>query len=178
MKFISTEIEGVKLIETKLFKDNRGAFLKIFNEKIFKENGINFEVKESYYSISNKDVIRGMHFQLPPYHHDKLVIVISGKIQDVVLDLRSNSKTYKKYITVELSAENGMALFIPKGCAHGFRSLMDNTIMMYNVSTIYNFDADSGLKWDSFGVNWGIINPIISDRDNSFKDLEEIENIF
>lgn len=179
MEFINTKIEGLKIIKTNLFEDNRGNFLKMFNEELFRLNGINdFEIKESYYSTSNKDVIRGMHFQLPPYHHHKLVNVISGKIQDIVLDLRENSKTYKKYISVELSAENQTALFIPKGCAHGFKSLMDNTIVMYNVSTGYNRDADCGVKYNSFGLDWKVENPVISDRDNSFKALEEIGSIF
>lgn len=179
MEFINTKIEGLKIIKTNLFEDNRGNFLKMFNEELFRLNGINdFEIKESYYSTSNKDVIRGMHFQLPPHHHHKLVNVISGKIQDIVLDLRENSKTYKKYISVELSAENQTALFIPKGCAHGFKSLMDNTIVMYNVSTGYNRDADCGVKYNSFGLDWKVENPVISDRDNSFKALEEIGSIF
>lgn len=178
MKFINTEIEGVKIIESNLFEDNRGAFLKIFNEDVFKENGIEFEIKESYYSTSNKDVIRGMHFQLPPYDHDKLVNVISGKIIDIILDLRQKSNTYRKYISIELSADNNRAVFIPRGCAHGFKSIVDNTIVMYNVSTVYNNKFDSGVRWDSFGFEWEVDKPIVSDRDNSFKKLCDIEEIF
>lgn len=178
MDFINTKIDGVVLIKNNRISDIRGGFLKIFNKEIFLNDKIDFHIQESYYSISNKDVIRGMHFQLPPYEHEKMVNVIRGSIVDVILDLRSNSKTYKKYINVELSQENNMGVFIPKGCAHGFKSLEDNTVALYNVSTCYNSIADSGVRYDSFGMEWGVENPIVSDRDKGFKSLSELGVIF
>lgn len=175
MEFEELGIKGLFLIKSNIFKDDRGEFLKVFNKEIFLENNINFEIQESYYSISNKDVIRGMHFQTKEFAHDKLVYVANGKVLDVVLDLRKSSKTFKSYETVELSAEEGALLFIPKGCAHGFKSLEDNTMMIYNVSTVYSSTHDCGVRYDSFGMDWGIENPIISDRDKKFKGIEEIE---
>lgn len=175
MEFEELGIKGLFLIKSNIFKDDRGEFLKVFNKEIFLENNINFEIQESYYSISNKDVIRGMHFQTKEFAHDKLVYVANGKVLDVVLDLRKSSKTFKSYETIELSAEEGALLFIPKGCAHGFKSLEDNTMMIYNVSTVYSSTHDCGVRYDSFGMDWGIENPIISDRDKKFKGIEEIE---
>lgn len=175
MEFYETEIEGAKLIKCNIFKDARGVFCKTFNKDIFESARIHTEIQESYYSISKKDVIRGMHFQIPPYDHDKIVYVTNGKILDVVLDIRKSSPTYKKYISVELTDDNGLMLFIPKGCAHGFRALEDNTMVVYNVSTVYSSEHDCGVKYDSFGMDWGIKNPIISERDMSFQSIDEMK---
>uniref|UniRef100_UPI0035632619 dTDP-4-dehydrorhamnose 3,5-epimerase family protein n=1 Tax=Ilyobacter sp. TaxID=3100343 RepID=UPI0035632619 len=116
MKLIKTELKGVFIIETFHAEDERGSFTKTYNKKFFKENKLCSKFKESYYSVSKKDVIRGMHFQLPPHDHEKLVYVIKGKIIDVILDLRKKSETYGKYISIELSEENRHSIYIPKGC--------------------------------------------------------------
>jgi dTDP-4-dehydrorhamnose 3,5-epimerase len=149
-----TELAGVYIIDNFVAKDERGTFVKTFNQQEFKDNELEFEIRESYFSISQKDVIRGMHFQLPPHDHQKLVYVAQGSIIDVILDLRVESKTYKKSISVELSEENRKSVYIPKGFAHGFKSLEDNTITVYNVSSEYNSRADSGIWYDSFGFDW------------------------
>ena len=174
MDIKETKLEGVYIINNNIIQDDRGYFLKYFNEKIF----IEFKIKESYYTSSKKNVVRGMHFQLPPFEHDKLVNVINGRIIDVILDLRVNSKTYKKFISVELGGKSRKSIFIPKGCAHGFKALEDNSIVMYNVSSIYNEKYDTGIRWDSFGMNWGEVNYIISERDKNFKTLEEFSSVF
>ncbi len=171
MTIDKTIIEGVFIINNFNIHDDRGLFVKTFNKRGFQLNGINFEVKESYYSTSKKDVIRGMHFQLPPHDHKKLLYVPKGSVMDVVLDLRKNSKTYKRYFSINLSETNKKAIFIEKGLAHGFKSLEDGTITIYNVSTEYDTESDSGIKFDSFGFNWQNENPIISDRDDSFDTL-------
>tara|TARA_B100000780_G_C20885321_1_gene352279 strand:+ start:51 stop:593 length:543 start_codon:yes stop_codon:yes gene_type:complete len=173
MTIEKTKIEGVYIINNWNVIDDRGLFVKIFNKKQFQESGINFEIKESYYSISKKDVIRGMHFQLPPHDHEKLVYVASGEVIDVVIDLRKNSSTYKEHISVKLSSENKKSIFIPKGLAHGFKSLKNGTITVYNVATGYKNISDGGISYDSFGFDWGVINPIISQRDCSFNTLKE-----
>ena len=116
-----------------------------------------------------------MHFQTGEYSHNKLVYAAQGSVLDVVLDLRKTSNTYKKFCTVELSEKNGYMLFIPRGCAHGFKSLEDNSLMVYNVSTVYSKEHDSGVRYDSFGMDWGIENPIISLRDKSFITLDEFD---
>lgn len=173
MKFIKTELEGVYIIENKIFEDERGKFFKTFNKNIFLENGIDIEFRESYYSISKKDVIRGMHFQIPPKDHEKLVYVAKGKVLDVILDLRKNSKSFGKTISIELTSENGRLIFIPKGLAHGFKSLEDDTMMVYNVSTEYENECDLGISWDSFNFEWEAENPIISERDKNFESFAE-----
>lgn len=171
-----TEIQGVFIIDNFKAKDNRGVFVKTFNENAFKASEIVFNIKESYLSISEKDVIRGMHFQLPPHDHEKLVYVASGAIIDVIVDLRNHSKTFKKFISVKLSSENGKSVFIPKGCAHGFKSLETGTITVYNVSSCYNAKSDEGIRYDSFGFDWEVESPVLSYRDQQFLSLDEFSN--
>ena len=178
MNIVITPIEGLKILEPKVFQDLRGRFIKTFNDDFFKENGFNIEIKECYYSISHKDVIRGMHFQIPPYDHIKLVYVPNGAINDVVLDIRKGSPTYKKFFKIELSSENGKVLIIPKGLAHGFKSLQDNTNVIYMQTTCYSKEADEGIRFDSFGFDWECDNPKVSDRDLSFKTLDEFDSPF
>jgi dTDP-4-dehydrorhamnose 3,5-epimerase len=178
MKIERTEIEGVYIIDNFNAADDRGLFVKTFNSNSFKENNLDFKIRESYYSISKKNVIRGMHFQLPPHDHEKLVYVPKGSILDVIVDLRKKSKTYKKFISVNLSDENKKSIFIPKGLAHGFKSLENDTITVYNVATEYNPIADMGIKFDSFGFNWETEEPIVSERDSAFDFFNEFKTPF
>lgn len=178
MEIIKTEIKGVYIIENKAFSDERGKFVKFFNESVFKSKGLCVDFKESYFSVSAKDVIRGMHFQLPPHDHEKLVFVPYGEIVDVILDLRKDSQTYGQHISVELSADNNRAIYIPRGLAHGFKSMQDGTITVYNVATEYAPESDAGISWDSFGFDWVIDNPIISERDKKFVNLSKFSSPF
>lgn len=164
-------IEGAFIIKNFNSNDGRGKFVKTYNVTDFNHNNLNFTVKESYYSINKKNVIRGMHFQLPPYNHNKLVYVSTGKIIDVILDLRKNSKTFLKFCEIKLSENDNSSIYIPSGCAHGFISLEDDTTMVYNVDSVYSSDYDSGLRFDSFGYNWKVKNPIISKRDKKLSLL-------
>tara|TARA_B100001059_G_C17809859_1_gene571597 strand:+ start:228 stop:770 length:543 start_codon:yes stop_codon:yes gene_type:complete len=172
MTIEKTIFDGVLIINNFNVNDIRGQFVKTFNKNEMKLKGINFEIRESYYSTSNQNVIRGMHFQLPPHDHQKLVFVPKGSILDVVIDLRKHSKTYKKYFSIELSESNKKSIFIPKGFAHGFKSLENDTITVYNVSTEYHSNFDEGIKFDSFSFNWGSKNHTISTRDKEFESLE------
>lgn len=178
MKIESTVLEGVYIIDNFNATDERGLFVKTFNSNTFKENILDFKIRESYYSVSKKNVIRGMHFQLPPHDHEKIVYVPKGSILDVVLDLRKKSKTYKKFISVTLSGVNKKSIFIPKGLAHGFKSLENDTITVYNVATEYNSKADMGVRFDSFGFNWDTEEPILSQRDKAFDFFNEFETPF
>jgi len=178
MKIIETNIVGLKILEPRIFEDSRGKFIKTFTDEFIKEQGLNIDIKETYYSISHKDVIRGMHFQTPPYGHTKIVYVPHGKIIDVVLDLRKNSPTYEKYFSLELSSENAKVLIIPEGLAHGFKSLQDNTNVTYMQTTTYAPNNDEGIKFDSFGFDWECRNPKLSDRDLSFQSLDEFKTPF
>jgi len=177
MKIEKTALEGVYVINNFNRSDNRGLFVKNFNKTTFQKNNLDFEIKESYYSMSNKNVIRGMHFQLPPHDHDKLVYVPKGSILDLVVDLRKKSKTYKQYISINLSEENMKSIFIPRGMAHGFKSLVNDTITVYNVNTEYNNIADTGINYDSFGFDWKVKKPILSERDANLNSLKEFHEI-
>lgn len=168
MNIEKTILEGVFIINNFNAIDDRGFFVKTFNKKLFQDENIDFEIRESYFSISKRNVVRGMHFQLPPHDHEKLVYVPHGSILDVVIDLRKNSPTYGMYNSIELSDLNKKSIFISKGFGHGFKSLVDDTITVYNVTTEYNSIADSGIHYDSFGFDWKIDNPILSLRDESF----------
>jgi dTDP-4-dehydrorhamnose 3,5-epimerase len=176
MKFENISIEGVKIIKNNLLFDNRGSFIKTFNSNLFENN--NFEIKEQYFSFSKKNVIRGMHFQNPPSHYTKLVSVISGEIMDVILDIRKNSKTYGLVFSTKLSRTNGISIYLPKGIAHGFLTLKSNTIVSYLQSSCYNIQNDSGIKYDTINFEWGISNPIISDRDLKFESFKDFKSSF
>jgi dTDP-4-dehydrorhamnose 3,5-epimerase len=178
MRLIKTDIKGLLILEPKIFEDSRGKFIKTFTDDFFQENGLDINIKETYYSISNKDVIRGMHFQTPPYDHTKIVYVPYGKITDVVLDIRKDSQTYGEYFSTELSSENGKILIIPQGLAHGFKSLEDNTNVTYMQTTCYAPNNDAGIRYDSFKFDWELNNPELSDRDNSFITLDKFVTPF
>lgn len=175
MELVKTELEGVYIIKNFNADDNRGSFVKTFHKEFFKKHNLCTEFNESYFSISKKDVIRGMHFQLPPFDHEKLVYVPKGKILDVILDLRKNSKTYGKSISVELSDKNRDSIYIPKGLAHGFMSLENETITVYNVAAVYEKDADYGIMFNSFKFDWQCTEPIMSERDKKFVTFDEFE---
>ena len=178
LKIRPTCFENVKLIQNFLAYDNRGKFVKLFHEETFLKFGLRVDFKENYYSVSQKNVIRGMHFQLPPYEHAKLVHVIHGSIWDVVVDLRKNSPTYKKHIKVFLTDKEPTSLYIPEGFAHGFKALEDNTVTLYQVTSAYQKDADSGIAFDTIGFDWEVNNPIVSERDCNFISLQDFESPF
>jgi len=171
MKIENTFIEGLKLICLNEFKDLRGSFIKVFNQDFFAQNGLSTDFKESYYSISAKNVLRGMHFQIPPADHTKLVYLNQGKIVDVVLDIRKNSSTYGQYFSIEITDESPVLIYIPVGCAHGFLSLEDHTMVTYMQTSCYDSNCDKGINYKSFGMDWEIDNPIISARDSGFPDF-------
>lgn len=172
MKLINTPFEGCFLFEFVTHKDYRGSFNKIISRDKFLDFGINFELNEHYVSNSKKNVIRGMHFQKPPYEQDKIVYCISGRALDVLVDIRSFSKTFGETFSFELSEESNYFIFIPKGVAHGFCALEDNTKLGYYTTSSYDFDSDSGFKFDSFAFNWPVKNPIVSDRDINLPDYQ------
>jgi len=178
MEIKTTEFEGLLVLQNRPVTDDRGLFLKLFNYDFFRNSKLDTDFKEFYYSTSNKNVIRGMHFQVPPYHHAKLVYVSHGRILDVVIDLRRSSATYKKHFAIELNDINGKYLYIPVGFAHGFLSLANETIVNYAQTSCYSKEHDSGILFNSFEFEWEIDNPIISDRDLSFVELNNFESPF
>jgi len=177
MNFTELNIPGVFVVSNFVSKDERGVFVKTYNSARFREIGFMDDFKESYYSTSYKDVIRGMHFQIPPHDHGKLVYVVEGKILDVILDLRKDSPSFQSCVSVELESMTN-SILIPKGCAHGFLTLTKTATVVYNVTTVYQKETDAGIKWDSFGFDWNITQPIISQRDNEFIPLDMFKSPF
>jgi dTDP-4-dehydrorhamnose 3,5-epimerase/CDP-3, 6-dideoxy-D-glycero-D-glycero-4-hexulose-5-epimerase len=174
----ATPVAGLFLLSNSLFRDERGSFKKVFSKDMFDKLLLNTDFAELYYSINKENVIRGMHFQKHPMDHVKMVYVISGRIHDVCLDLRINSKTFGKYFDCILSGNDCNYLYIPKGIAHGFASLEDNTIVHYAQTSCYSQEYDSGIRYDSFGFTWGVPNPIVSDRDKSLPELADFHAVF
>ena len=168
MKIIQTEVAGIYIIEQSVFKDRRGAFVKTFQASAFTKMKLECRFTENYYTKSREDVIRGMHFQAPPHDHAKLVTVIQGTVIDVILDIRISSPTYGKYLAIELSRENRKSIYIARGLAHGFGTLSDTAIAYYMATSEYSPTHDMGIRYDSFGYEWPIQMPILSDRDLSF----------
>lgn len=165
MILIPTELEGVLIVEQRVHTDLRGSFMKNFSHHIFASHDLECDFKESYYTQSAKGVIRGMHFQIPPHDHAKLITVVQGTILDVILDLRRASPTYGRYITIELSQESGRSLYISRGFAHGFCTLSASAITSYMVTSEYAPDHDVGIYYDGFGFRWPVSDPILSERD-------------
>lgn len=174
MKFTKSKISGCFIIEPPAKKDRRGAFVKTFNYSLFKENGIDFSFKESFYSVSHKNSLRGMHYQKSPHQIAKLVYCMEGEILDVFLDIRKNSSTYGKFDFCLLSQENAKMIFLPEGIAHGFLTLSEKSVVCYLQSDEYSQDYDSGILWNSFGMDWKTSDPIISDRDKNFIKFSEL----
>jgi dTDP-4-dehydrorhamnose 3,5-epimerase len=177
MKITKTNIDGLLVIEPEVFSDERGSFLENWNLNKFQEIGVNDNFVQDNQSISSKGVLRGLHFQNPPYAQSKLVRVIKGSVLDVAVDLRLNSPTYGLYYSVVLSDKNFKTFFIPKGFAHGFICLEDNTIFSYKCSDFYNKDSEGSIAWNDsdLAIDWQLSNPIISTKDSnaqSFKDFK------
>lgn len=178
MTITPTKFDGVYIIEPKDWQDERGAFVKIFHQASWLEQRLNFELAESYYSVSKKNVIRGMHFQTPPVDHTKLVYVTNGTILDVVLDIRAGSPTYGQSISSEVSAVNHKIMYIPPGFAHGFLALTDKACVTYLQTTMHSPDHDQGVRFDSFGFDWDVVHPIMSSRDQQFPMLTDFKTPF
>ena len=179
MKFIKTEISDVYIIEPSVFGDNRGYFLESFNLEKFEENIYPIKFVQDNESKSSKGVLRGLHFQKPPFDQAKLVRCIEGRVMDVAVDIRKGSSTYGKHVAIELTGENKRQLFVPRGFAHGFSVLSDTAVFAYKVDNKYAPESDSGIRYDDKELNivWGLNKEVIqlSEKDKNlsfFKDLE------
>lgn len=178
MNIINTEFNDLYVMDYGSYHDDRGVFVKTIHAETFIKNNLEYNYTESFFSVSKKDVIRGMHFQLPPADHVKLVYVVTGSIIDVVLDIRKESKTYGSFFSIELSSKNRKGIYIGKGFAHGFLSLEDDTTVEYHTSTSQDRNLEGGIKYDSFGYKWNIENPIVSKRDTDFRPFSDIITSF
>jgi len=177
MEIIKTSIEGLLIIKPRVFEDERGYFMESFKESFINENFPDIKFIQDNESKSSYGVLRGLHFQKPPFEQTKLVRVISGKVLDVAVDLRAGSKTYGKHVGIELSDENKLQFLIPKGFAHGFVVLSENAIFSYKVDNIYNSSSDSGIAFNDpdLKIQWPIPTKdlIISNKDSSLKSFKE-----
>jgi len=177
-EFNEIALAGCYEIQPRVMLDTRGRFVKTFHKPSFKALGLATEFAEDYYSLSHKGVIRGMHFQAPPYDSIKIVYCVLGKVFDVVLDLRLGSQTYGQSASVVLDADKGNYLYIPKGLAHGFCVLSEKATVVYKVTTVYEPASDSGIAWNSFGVEWPTERPVLSERDQGFVALANFQSPF
>jgi dTDP-4-dehydrorhamnose 3,5-epimerase len=180
MKISKTFIKDLLIIEPQLFKDVRGFLYESYNKKNL-DKIIKIAFVQDNESKSNKGVVRGLHFQSPPFEQTKLVRCVSGKILDVAVDLRINSKTYGKSFSIELSSENNKQLFVPKGFAHGFQALSETAIVNYKVDNFYNPKSDSGIIWNDkdLSIDWNFdLKPILSVNDLKLMSFRELKSPF
>ena len=180
MQVSTTPIEGLLVIQPAVFSDARGYFYEPYNKKTFTGNGIADDFVQDNQSCSQKGVLRGLHFQNPPYAQSKLLRVVQGSIWDVAVDIRKSSPTYGKYFGIELSAANKTIFYVPKGFAHGFLTLEDNTVLFYKCSDFYNKTAEESLVWNDpdMAIKWDITNPLLSEKDQNAKKLKDFISQF
>lgn len=174
-----TPFAGAHLVESRVFRDARGVFVKTFHQELFAALGLPaVPLAEEFWSSSGRGVLRGMHFQNPPAAHAKVVTCLAGRVLDVLVDLRRAEPTFGQAWSVELGAETGRLLILPVGIAHGFLSLEDGSVMLYKTSTVHAPAQDAGIRWDSFGFAWPTTSPIVSDRDARHPALADFVSMF
>ncbi len=180
MEVQNFNIEGLKAFKPRVFEDDRGYFFESFNVEFFKKNISDLSFSQDNQSKSKKNVLRGLHFQNPPYDQGKLVRVISGSVIDVAVDIRKGSPTYGEHQKVLLSAENGVVFWVPPGFAHGFLSLEDDTLFSYKCTNLYNQESEDSINWNDqeLGIDWGVENPIVSAKDQEAKPFSELISKF
>jgi len=182
MKVTKTDIEGVLIIEPRLFNDARGYFFESYNRKNYEEAGITADFVQDNESCSTRGVMRGLHFQRPPYAQAKLVRCVKGKVLDVAVDIRKGSPTYGQHVAVELSEENHRQFFIPRGFAHGFAVLSDTAVFQYKCDNYYHPEADGGISIqdDTLGIDWHIdpTEALLSEKDTKHPLLKDFDSPF
>jgi dTDP-4-dehydrorhamnose 3,5-epimerase len=176
MEISKTHLEGLLVIKPRVFGDDRGYFFESWSKQSFTEVGLNLDFLQDNQSLSGKEVLRGLHFQNPPYAQGKLVRVIKGAVLDVAVDIRKDSPTYGQYFSVELSETNKNIFWIPPGFAHGFVTIEDNTIVTYKCTEVYNKESEGALLWNDkdLNINWEVNDPLVSEKDlaaGKFKDF-------
>lgn len=167
MEVIETELKGLFVIKPKVFEDERGYFFESYSKKLFEEAGLDINFVQDNQSLSQKGVLRGLHFQNPPHAQGKLVRVITGAVLDVVVDIRKDSKTYGKWYGLELTEKNKWMMYVPPGFAHGFLTLENNTVFSYKCTDFYNKASEDCLLWNDkeLNINWNFDKPLLSAKD-------------
>lgn len=168
MEIVKTEIQDLLIIKPRVFEDDRGYFFESYNREGFKDRGIEATFVQDNESRSMKNVLRGLHFQKPPYSQGKLVRVMHGSVLDVAVDLRKHSPTYGKWASIVLSDKNKWMYWVPEGFAHGFLTLEDNTVFFYKCTNVYSRESEGSIRWNdpTLNIDWGKVeHPILSDKD-------------
>ncbi len=182
MKFTETAVQGVIIVEPKVWKDDRGYFYESYSKRLFEAEGIRSEFVQDNQSLSHRGTLRGLHAQSEPFAQGKLVRVIRGSVLDIAVDIRKNSPSFGKYVSVELSGENFRMLWIPPGFLHGFATLEDNTIFTYKVTNPYDKASEIGVRWNdaSLNINWGLNEEeiILSEKDRELPLFQNFKSPF
>ncbi len=180
MEITETKLKGVFVIKPRVFEDARGYFFESYNAQVFEKAGLNLNFVQDNQSLSQKGVLRGLHFQNPPHAQGKLVRVITGAVFDVAVDIRRSSPTYGQWFGLELTAANKWMMYIPEGFAHGFITLEDNTIFSYKCTSFYNKGAEDCLLWNDqdLAINWQYENPLLSEKDLLGKSFKNFTSLF
>lgn len=180
MQIEETPIKDLIIVKPKVFPDDRGFFYEAYNAKTFKELGLDVKFVQDNISLSQKGVLRGIHFQKPPFAQGKLVQVLKGAVLDVAVDLRKNSPSYGQHFSYVLSEENKTQLYVPEGFGHGFVTLEDETLFSYKCTNFYNKESEGGIFWNDkdLNIDWQIENPIISEKDQMAQSFADFESPF
>lgn len=180
MEIIATPLEGLKIVQPKVWGDARGYFFESYSVAAFAAAGLPTDFSQDNQSKSAKGILRGLHFQAPPFAQGKLVRVITGAVLDVVVDIRKASPTYGQHFKIELNEENKTMLWVPPGFAHGFLTLAADTIFVYKVTGLYNKESEGGLLWNdpALGIEWGVRDPLLSDKDKVQPTLADLGSPF
>lgn len=175
---IKTAISGCFELRPTMVQDTRGSFTKIFHRPLWNDLGLQTIFAEEYATYSHASTVRGLHLQLPPMAHDKVVVCLRGSAFDVAIDLRKASPTYGEHISVDLNSTKANALYLPAGVAHGFCVTGDEALLYYKQTSVYSPEHDAGIRWDSAGIAWPIDNPILSERDRQLPALKDFDSPF
>ena len=179
-RFTPLRIPEVVLVEPRTFPDERGYFMESYKESAFEAGGIAARFVQDNRSLSQRGVLRGLHYQRPPHPQGKLVSVVQGEVFDVAVDLRSGSPTFGEWVGERLSAQNGLMLWVPEGFAHGFQALSDSALVHYKTTSEFAPEADAGVRWDDpeIGVEWPLSPPILSAKDEALPSLAQVKHDF
>jgi dTDP-4-dehydrorhamnose 3,5-epimerase len=180
MELVETKLKDVILIKPRVFEDARGYFFESYNRQVFVAAGLDLDFVQDNQSLSQKGVLRGLHFQNPPHAQGKLVRVITGSVFDVAVDIRKNSPTYGQWFGEELSEKNKWMMYIPPGFAHGFATLRDNTIFSYKCTNFYNKASEDCILWNDpqLNIDWRISDPLLSEKDKQGTLLKDFSSRF
>lgn len=180
MEIVETGISDLYVVKPNVFKDARGYFFESYNKEAFLRSGIDQNFVQDNESKSAKGVLRGLHFQKPPFAQGKLVRVIKGAVRDVAVDLRKSSPTYGQWASIDLTEDNKWMYWVPPGFAHGFVTLQDDTVFFYKCTNVYNKASEGSIRWDDpdLNINWGIIDPLLSDKDKASPFFTDFETPF